>query len=138
MNSPTNPPFSPAAPRSGPPPPSTPPAADRALPPQRVPTVTEVVQATRSLPPARPVSALPAGASSLSPDQELTQRVLAGLQRQVDMVVEVRLREAISPLLVRMTDALVRELRAELTSTLQDVVAKAVTQEAAKWRAGRP
>lgn len=111
-------------------------SAERTLAPQRVPTLTEVVQPLRTAaPPAKPPGVPPP--TALLSEQELARRVMTGLQRQVDLMLEVRMREALSPLLARLTDSLVREMRAELTSTLQDVVAKAVAQEAAKWRSGR-
>ncbi|MBW8832113.1 MAG: hypothetical protein JF606_22395 [Burkholderiales bacterium] len=44
------------------------------------------------------------------------------------------LREASAPALTRLTDALVRETRAELASTLRDVVARAVAQELSRHR----
>jgi hypothetical protein len=60
---------------------------------------------------------------------QLTQRVLADLQRQVDLMLEVRLREALAPLLARATDTLVRDARKELTAAMRDIVAKAIAKE---------
>ena len=45
-----------------------------------------------------------------------------------------RLREAMAPLLARHADALVQDLREELSRTLRDVVQRAVSQELAKLR----
>ena len=92
-------------------------------PPGRVPTLTEVVnQPDAGQAPAAAV------------DQELVQRVLADVQRQIDLMLEHRLREALTPALARLTDALLRETRAELASTLRDVVTRAVAQELSRHR----
>ncbi len=62
------------------------------------------------------------------------QRVLADVQRQIDLMLEVKLREALAPALTRATDALLREARTGLASTLRDVVSRAVAQEIARHR----
>jgi len=73
---------------------------------------------------ARPPTAKP------TPNEvQLTQRVLADLQRQVELMLEVRLREALAPLLARATDTLVRDARKELTAAMRDIVAKAIAKE---------
>jgi hypothetical protein len=112
----------------------------RPPPPTRVPTLTEVV-ALPEAPPAASVAAPPvtappmpaAPARSLDED-ELVRRVLADVQRQVELMLEVKLREALAPVLTRATDALMREARNELASTLREVVARAVAQEIARHR----
>ena len=112
-------------------------------PPQNVPTLTEVVVWPRALPsgvvltPSAPPCA-PSDSSepvaSLPSDDELVQRVLADLQRQVDLMLEYRLREVLAPLLARATDNLIREARGELTSALREMVARAVAQEMSRHR----
>lgn len=67
-------------------------------------------------------------------EAQLAQRVLADVQRQIDGMLDFRLKEAIGPILARHSEALVRELREELTRTMRDVVARSVTQEMAKLR----
>ncbi len=67
-------------------------------------------------------------------EDQITQRVLAELERQVDLMLEYRLREVLTPLLTRATDGLIRDARTELASTLRDVVARAVAQELARHR----
>jgi hypothetical protein len=79
---------------------------------------------------AAPVAVRAAG---LSEDQ-LVQRVLADLQRQIDLMLDYRLREVLTPLLTRTADSLIREARSELASTLRDVVTRAVAQELARHR----
>lgn len=67
-------------------------------------------------------------------EDQIVQRVLGDLERQVDLMLETRLRETLSPVLARATDQLARDLRNELASTLRDVVARAVAQELARHR----
>jgi len=146
-------------------------SAPRPMPPQRVPTLTEVVEPMyRTPPPVEPVApppawshhppqhAWPASAPETSPEflheaathrdtstqgsgelqgideAQLIDRVLSDLQRQVELMLEYRLREVLTPALVRATDALIRDARVELASTLRDVVARAVAQELSRHR----
>jgi hypothetical protein len=129
-------------------------------PPGGIPTLTEVVQwpgqapvapmpvdvaAPVALPTSPPApaaapaapAAIAAPAPVLAPtpqinQAELTQRVLADLQRQIDLMLEVRLREALAPVLARAADALIRDARKELTPILRDAVARSVAQELAR------
>lgn len=119
--------------------------------PGHLPTLTEVVhvdvpadappdtQATADEPaaPAAPdwsqTVRLPGGASPLD-EAQLTQSVLEDVQRQIDLMLEYRLREAIAPALARASDALIRDLRAELAEALREIVARAVAQELARHR----
>lgn len=94
--------------------------------PGRVPTLTEVIGPQPS--PVTPPAALTGS------EHELVHRVLANVQRQVDLLLEQRLREALAPALARLTDALLRETRGELASTLRDIVARAVAQELSRHR----
>ena len=63
-------------------------------------------------------------------------RIVGELQRQVELMLDYRLRETLTPVLSRLADALVREARSELASTLRDLVTKAVAQELARHRKG--
>ena len=65
----------------------------------------------------------------------LTQRVLEDLQRQVDLMLEYRLRAAMEPVVERAIEVLRDSARAELASTLHDVVTRAVAQELIRHRA---
>jgi hypothetical protein len=131
----------------------------RPAPPGRVPTLTEVVRMPEAPAPA-PAAAVPAPAAepqAFAPtvpasleqlrggggvvagpmaidEDELVQRVLADLQRQIDLMLEVKLREVLAPALTRATDALMREARTELASTLRDIVSRAVAQELSRHR----
>ena len=120
--------------------------------PDGVPTLTEVVvmpdpttlspldpaaeampfEAGSFVPEAHPAAA-PAHVASIG-DEELIQRVLADLQHQVELMLEYRLREVLGPILTRATDSIIRDARAELASTLRDVVARAVAQELSRHR----
>ena len=118
------------------------------MPPDRVPTLTEVVawpqpplllhgEAQLPLPTveARPMEADMLGARPLRvADEAMIEGVLVEVQRQVELMLDYRLREALTPLLNRAADNLVREARTELASTLRDVVARAVAQELARHR----
>jgi hypothetical protein len=59
----------------------------------------------------------------------LTQRVLANLDNQLDLMFEHRLRETLAPVLARTTDTLVREMRNQLAVSLREMVARAVSLE---------
>ncbi len=88
------------------------------------------------LPSAAPAGARPGSdVRGLAIDEaQIVQRVHADLQRQIDGMLEYRLREAMAPVLARTTELLVRELRQELSKTMKDVVARAVAQEVARQR----
>jgi hypothetical protein len=141
------------------------------MPPQRVPTLTEVVEPMVRPPPAEPAAEpmvtepsfdppfepalahdshdsndshdahdLQAGAARGTGDvhgineNQLIERVLSDLQRQVELMLEYRLREVLTPAISRATEALMRDARVELASTLRDVVARAVAQELSRHR----
>ena len=114
------------------------------VPPGRVPTLTEVVawpgSAAKAPVPAPPVEvqrteavAAPVHMPRMAEDQ-MIQRVLAEVQRQVDLMLEYRMREVLTPLFNRATDSLIRDARGELASALRDLVARAVAQELSRHR----
>ncbi|HEX3139090.1 MAG TPA: hypothetical protein VHQ87_03500 [Rhizobacter sp.] len=125
-----------------------------AQPPRSVPVLTEVVvmpkaapEVAEEYPPVPPdpayaetapaplagwpgglkdaVVAPPAGVD----EAMLTQRVLADLDKQLDLMFEQRLRETLTPVLARMTDTLVREMRNQLAGSLRELVSQAVSRE---------
>lgn len=127
--------------------------------PERLPTLTEVIELSQTRGPElahggrksspaveerrrtatpvaveRRVAATPLADWSSQANEPLVRRVMEELQRQIDLMLEYRLRETIGPAITRATDNLVRELRAELASTLREVVARAVEQEVARHR----
>jgi len=119
-------------------------------PPHGVPTLTEVVDwrasdAPASVPTGPVDEAAIAGPGlmaapgapplpRLPSEAELTEQVLVQVQRQLDLMIEYRMRETLAPLLARATDNLVRDARNELASTLRDVIARAVAQELTRHR----
>ena len=117
-------PVLPAAPSSAPVT-STPPAA---LPPPAAPALAAAPVAAAAV----AASVVPAAQAAPVGESELTQRILADLQRQIDLMLEVRLREALAPVLSRAADALIRDARKELTVALRDAVARSVAQELAR------
>lgn len=98
----------------------------RPTPPVSVPTLTEVVQWPGGEPPAVTGAAPPPPTPS---EDELVRRVIADLQLQIDLMLDVRLKEALAPILTRATDTLMRDVRNQLASTLRDVVTRAVAKE---------
>lgn len=128
--------------------------------PAHVPTLTEVIEVGSSNEPANTqhppqqqaqpqgVATGPITNTALTPpspvaipldplpvlEGQLTQRVLNDVQRQIDSMLEFRLREAMAPVLARHSEAIVRELKEELARTMRDVVARSVAQEVAKQR----
>lgn len=116
-------------------------------PPQRhgLPTLTEVIElaplgdAGAALP-SRAAGALRgeglAPPAAAWPDTEqLIERLLGDLQRDANLTLELRLREALAPVLARVADDLVRELRDKLHIALREVVTQAASQELARRRA---
>ncbi len=104
--------------------------------PHRLPTLTEVV-ALGDAPPAGAAAApAPVAGPALPDEGALVAQVLADVQRQVELMLEYRLREALAPALARATDTLVREARNGLAGVLREVVARAVAQELARHRDG--
>ena len=67
-------------------------------------------------------------------EEQIVEHVWTDLQRQVDLMLEYRLRETLAPILARATEAVMRESRQQLASTLRDMVARAVAQELARHR----
>jgi hypothetical protein len=95
-----------------------------ALPSQAESVYEDVVQA----------GAAPAAAAPAIDEAQCVERVLGDLHRHTDLMLEYRLREALAPLLARLADSLVRDVRQELAATLRDVVARAVSQELSRRR----
>jgi len=111
-----------------------PPALQPARPPlslDALPVLGEVVsQPNEPQPPTTQPQSMPSAVT----EAQLAHRVLSDVQRQIDSMLEFRLKEAMAPLLARHTEAIARDLRDELNRTLKDVVARSVAQELAKLR----
>lgn len=98
-------------------------------------TLAEPVQEAASAP---ALAAAEAPASEPPPpidETALTQRVLADLQQQVDVLLDQQLRITMQPLLNRLADTLAQQARDELASALRDMVALAVSREMMRLRA---
>jgi hypothetical protein len=112
----------------------------KAIPPRQVPTLTEVVRreaetaAEVPQPEAPEIPEPPPFLLAAGGEEQITHRILADLQRQVDLMLEYRLRETLTPALARMADQLIRDTRVELAATLREVIARAVAQELARTR----
>lgn len=114
----------------------------------RLPTLTEIIdvgaeaQAAadgdaacgETAPPAAEAAGAPLEAAAAIDEAQVVRRVLADLERQVDLLLEYRLREVLGPALARASDMLIRETRNELAATLRDIVARAVAHELARQR----
>ena len=95
-----------------------------------MPSATPAAARTSASRPGLPTApATKPGATPTASEVQLTQRVLADLQRQVELMLEVRLREALAPILARATDALVRDARKELTAAMREIVARSIARE---------
>ena len=110
---------------------SEPGAIDIPIEPPSAPLDEVVAHETQDAPPPAPLAPpeLPGNI-----EEQLIERVWADLQRQVDLMLEYRLREVLAPILSRATEAVVRDSRQQLASTLRDVVARAVAQELSRHR----
>lgn len=83
--------------------------------------------------PAQP-TLTPARMTPLPTDTQLIQQVLADVSRQVELMLEYRMRETLAPILARATDTMIRDTRNQLVNTLHEMVARAVAQEMARHR----
>lgn len=107
-------------------------------PPANVPILTEVVGF--SAPAAAPaVPSDPGSAPDMArmlglSEEQISQRVLTDLQRQVDLMFEYRVREVMAPALERLAQSMIQEVRSQLSDTLRDVVRRAVAQELSRQR----
>lgn len=84
--------------------------------------------------PAPPPEPVPVAGMAPLDEEQLTRGILLELQRQVDLVLECRVREILTPILTRATDAVVRDARSELSNSLHDLVARSVAQELLRQR----
>ena len=102
----------------------------RPLAPDRVPTLTEVVElaqpgvTTSGFVPTATVLAAAPSIDALA----MSAEVLFELEQRIDGHFETRLREAMAPALARAADGLIREARQELSGALRELVDDAVTR----------
>jgi len=99
--------------------------------PDRVPTLTDVLQTTDGV----VVVPITGALSHQKPDDSaLAAELLGCIQDRIDTLFQARLREAIAPALARVVDSLLRELGPELASALRETAERAVTQELTRRR----
>ena len=70
----------------------------------------------------------------LPDEHHLKERILVDHQRQIDAVIEYRMREVLTPILTRATDSIVRDARAELSRSLRTWIDQSVAQELRRQR----
>ena len=90
------------------------------VPPERVPTLTEVVELFE-------VDHEPAAAEA---DAECADRLLAQLQRRIEATLHDRLDEALAPVLARLAATAAREARPALVEALRELTLEAIAEEA--------
>ncbi|MGH8798163.1 MAG: hypothetical protein ACREXI_13970 [Caldimonas sp.] len=104
-------------------------------PPEPLPSEPAPSEPIVAAPAAGPEAELQADAAHLLPSEEaLTASILASLQRQIDAALEFQVRELLTPILNRATDAVVREAKSELARSLRDLVARSVAEEMRRQR----
>lgn len=110
-------------------------AQAEAVPDASVPADPSAAEQAHTEPAPAPSTVAPPVAAVAAVDEErLVQRVLGDLQRQIDLMLEYRLRESLSPMLAKLTDELARDARASVATALRELVVKAVAQELARRR----
>lgn len=117
-------------------------------PPERVPTLTEVVDQQAGTVRQRPEPPVlvdeladaqpPAVRSALFDEAALVQRITDAVQRDLDRLVEERLSAALGPLMAQWVDDAAHLVRLELASTLRESVVRAVADETGRHRNGDP
>lgn len=100
----------------------------RQPPARQVPTLTEVVAdaPVDDAAQARPDEAGDADGAAL------VERVLSDVQRQIDLMLEQRLRAMLAPAMARLAEGLIAESREQLAHLLHELVERAVAQELAR------
>ena len=67
-------------------------------------------------------------------DSELTRRLVAGVLKRIEPTLEERIQNALAPALARVGQALLIQLRAELASSLRELITRAVDEELSRHR----
>lgn len=109
-------------------------AENRPFSPDRLPTLTDVLQTSDDAVAEPVIGELRPHAED---DSELTAALLTSIQERIDMLFQARLREAIAPALARAVDGLLREVGPELAAVLRETAESAVSQELARRRKSR-
>lgn len=69
--------------------------------------------------------------------QEISERVLQQILGRVDFALEQRVRDSLADVLQTAIEGLTKEIRQGLQQTMEEVVARAVSQELARLRAAK-
>jgi hypothetical protein len=113
-------------------------------PPQRVPTLTEVIRDLPKEPAAPAEPSAPPRDAEIVPEALLAEvwlqesriaaKVIERLQPRIDVLFEHRLREALAPLVARIAAAVADEARKELAHRLREAVEQAINEELGRHR----
>ena len=113
-------------------------------PPQRVPTLTEVISDLPAEPAAAPEPVAPPRDAQIAPEALLAEvwlqesriaaRVIERLQPRIDVLFEHRLREALAPMVARVCAAVADDARKELAHRLREAVEQAINEELGRHR----
>ena len=99
-------------------------------PPRFVPTLTEVVYpASVSGSPDAMAPTMASASDPVAPPHQLEDQLLHRVMQRVDLVLERRLREAVSQLILTHTQALGPRLREEIELVVRESVSQAIAQE---------
>lgn len=125
----------------------------RNVPPARIPVLTEVIDADQdddeptrpmldaALAPPLEASATAGARPSAQPafdDEALVARVLEGLHRQIDTIIDRRVQAALEPIWRRLTEDLADEARLALALALKETLREAVRDEVRRAAAESP
>jgi hypothetical protein len=103
-------------------------------PPDRVPTLTEVLELRSPAPPGSSATESAAPAPAAAREDDIAALVLEDVLEHADRLLEARLREALAPALARAADVLIREARDELSRAMRQLVMDALARELARRR----
>jgi hypothetical protein len=113
-------------------------------PPQRVPTLTEVIGDLPAEPAAAAEPVAPPRDAQIAPEALLAEvwlqesriaaRVIERLQPRIDVLFEHRLREALGPMVARVCAAVADDARKELAHRLREAVEQAINEELGRHR----
>lgn len=113
-------------------------------PPQRVPTLTEVIRDLPKEPAATAEPSAPPRDAEIVPEALLAEvwlqesriaaKVIERLQPRIDVLFEHRLREALAPLVARIAAAVADEARKEVAHRLREAVEQAINEELGRHR----
>jgi len=102
-------------------------------PDEAIPMLTEIVQVPRYAPEELPKSLAEVSWADLA--ERVRENVTERLVRRSEALLDAKLRESLQLVIDRAADSLAAELRAALSQTVRDVVARAVKEELTRLHA---